>query len=251
MNKLLLIVCLFSFCFVVQAKKAKRFVLNCATDDFAPYSYIKKSKGKTKLVGVEVDLFYEALKRLGIEGTLKVLPWKRMMYEVKEGSIDCMFAAFWTPERKEFMNFTHVPFHVSRLVIYVNKKNPFKFTDIKDFHGKSFALPNGFKTSLQFDSLIKAKKVNVREVRLMENALKMLNKGRVDAVISNNLVAQEIINSSKLTNIIGLPKPLTANSGFLGFSKKGKGAHLAPDFDAVLFDIFSDGTYSRFLKDQK
>lgn len=246
--RLIFLSILLSFCVNLHAKVKKEKYLNCATDNFPPYSYLKKGKGKKKLIGIEVDLFKEALRRLGLKGKLKILPWQRMMFEMKEGLIDCMFAAFWTPQRSGFMNFTHVPFHVSTLGIYINKDKKFKFTGISDLVGKNFALPIGFKTSPKFDALVKTKKVNVKEVKLMDNAFQMVNLKRVDAVISNTLVAQGVIKKFKLKNVYQFPKPLTANSAFLTFSKKGKFPNLAPDFDAVLFDILADGTYLKMMK---
>src|SRR5690606_40609452 len=65
---------------------------------------------------------------------------------MRAGMLDCMFAAFVTPERLGYMNFTRVPLHVSRLALYTHRTTTFSFERIEDLPGKRIATLRDFRT---------------------------------------------------------------------------------------------------------
>lgn len=217
--------------------------LECLTNVFAPFGFVKDGKP----TGIEVDLLQEIGKRLNIEIKLQVQPWKRIIHLMQKGKTDCMFAAFLTEERLEFMDYTHVPFHISSLTIFVQEGKEFPFKTISDLKGKTIGLIRGFKTTQSFDQE-KGKTFKVYEVNNMESNFQMLAKGSLDAVVVNNYVGIETMRKIGIANIHQLPVPISAKPAFLTFSKDRNLKHLVPQFDKVIFDILADGTYQKIFK---
>lgn len=55
-----------------------------------------------ELVGFDVDLAKEAMKRLGVELKLQAIDWNAKEQELNTGNIDCIWNGFTiTPERME------------------------------------------------------------------------------------------------------------------------------------------------------
>ena len=132
--------------------------LKCATNDFPPFGFEKEIQGQKAPAGVEVEIFNLICKELNLTCSLELLPWKRMINQVKRGEIDCMFAAFKTEKRETFMEYTSVPFHVSNLTFFIGKSDKsFKFSKLKDLKGKNICLVRGFTTTPEFDKLAKQK----------------------------------------------------------------------------------------------
>lgn len=218
--------------------------LNCATNEFAPFGF--EEAGVVK--GIEVEILQEIGKRLNINISVKMLPWKRMLSGMQEGKLDCIFAAFKTEERQGYMDYCNVPIHVSSLVFYVHQDNPIPFNKLEDLKGHSVGLVRGFKTSPGFDEAVKKKWFTIKEANDFEQIFRILNTKRFDTVLVNRHVGDYVLKKLGLPNIVALPTPLTTTSAYITFSKKKNLAFLIPKFDPVLFEILADGTYRKIFE---
>lgn len=218
--------------------------LKCGTNEFAPFGFIENGK----LKGVEVELFHEIGKRLGIKTKLNLFPWSRMLAMVKQGELDCMIAAFKTEERMTYMDYTNVPFHVSSLVFYVHQDRQFFFSNLEDLKGRNIGLITGFKTSAEFDEALKKQWFTVTPVNDFKQNFEKLAAKRVDMVLVNRHVGAHLLKKLNFSSITALSVPLTAQSAYLTFSKRSEVAFLIPKFDMVLFEILTDGTYQRVFE---
>ena len=176
------------------------------------------------------------------------MAWNRMIKQMQSGKIDCMFAAFRTDERLEFMDYTSVPIQVSSLFLFVNSEKKFPFKTIDDLKGKVIGLVRGFSTNKEFDAAKKNGLFKVDEVETFDQNFGKLAKKRIDAVLVNKHVGSEAIKRLGLSNIEPLDRPLTAVSAYLTFAKKRRLKNLVPMFDYVLFDLLTDGTYEKIFK---
>lgn len=219
-------------------------LLHCATNQFAPYGF----KENGQLRGIEVDIMQEIAKRLNFKLKLTMLPWKKMITHMKKGKNDCMFAAFKTAERMEFMDYTNVPIHVSTLVFYVHKDRVFQYQGMEDLKGLTIGLVRGFATSPDFDTARGKKWFTVEEANGVEQNFKKLSKQKINAVLFNHHVGAHTLNTLNIKNVIPLSVPLTATSAYVTFSKKRNLAQLVPKFDATLFNIMADGTYKKIFE---
>jgi len=217
--------------------------ITCGTNIFAPYSF----KENNNLTGIDVDVIKEIGERIGIKIILQSHPWKRLLKKIKDGDLDCVFSAFKTPERLEYMSYTNVPIHVSPLMLYTSKKKQINIHNIDDLNGMRIALIRGFKLSNELDNAIKKDTFQTIIVTEIEQTFKMLQAQRVDAVIYNHHVGAYYIKKFNLTNITHTNKPIAVSSAYITFPKKSKLAHLIPKFDEALFDILADGSYKNIM----
>lgn len=228
---------------------SKEKIFKCGTDGFIPYTiYNEKTK---KLTGPEADMLFEMAKRAGIKTKLNYYPWKRLLASTKDGDLDCMFAAFKTPEREEFANFMSVPFHVSTLSVFVHKKSKFEFSKLEDLFKVKVGIVRGFSTNKEFDAAVKEGKIKVEELTSHEQLFKMIDKNRLESTVINHDVGMSIIKKFKLKDVRALPTPLSSNSAYLIVSKKSEYSHLINTFNSILFEMMVDGTVHKLYKKHK
>lgn len=219
--------------------------LRCGTTEFAPYTFKKGDK----IVGIEVDFLQEIAKRLNIKISLELRPWARLLKESEEGKFDCLYAPFKTEDRVKYLDFTRMPLHVTSLVFYMHRERPVEFSTIRDLEGLKISLLRGFKTSPEFDDARAVNSFRVVDSKSVEQSFLQLDAGRVDLVLYNHHVGAFTLKKMGLKDIVASSAPLTSNPSYLAFSKKNNHAHLIPKFDAVIFEILSDGTYQKILKE--
>jgi len=249
-------VCLLALSLVIPQTifaQKKKMLLKCGTNTFAPFGFKKNGK----MQGIEVELMQEVARRLGIEIQINLFKWATLLESMRFGTLDCMFAAFKTEDREKFMHYTNVPVHISSLVFYVHKDKPMPFKgDINDLKNKRIGIVQGFKNPYIFEKGERRQLYQVFRLRDLEINFKILQKHCIDAILVNRHVGEYTLGQLNMEKIYPLPVPLTATPAYITFSKfvettdkalvKDLG-YLVPQFDAVLFEIFTDGTYQRIF----
>ena len=218
--------------------------LKCATSgNFSPLNFMQDKR----LVGIDVDQFKQATQRLNLAVDLIVLPFTRILIQMEEGALDCMFAAFKTPDREVYMDFSSVPIHVSSLVFFEKEGSNITFNSLEDIKGLTVGLVRGFKTSAEFDDAVDQGLFKVEFVSDIEQNFQKLSFGRLDLVLVNGHVGGNILKRLNLANISPLPNPLIAQPAYLTFSKKSDLSHLVPLFDHELTKAKQDGSYQKII----
>ena len=220
--------------------------LKCATNDFPPFGFEKEIQGQKAPAGVEVEIFNLICKELNLTCSLELLPWKRMINQVKRGEIDCMFAAFKTEKREAFMEYTSVPFHVSNLTFFIGKSDKsFKFSKLNDLKGKNICLVRGFTTTPEFDKLAKQGLFEISHLDDFDQCFKMLSKGKVDTTLVNQEVGFTIMKKLKINNVHPFKNPLYSKPAYLTFTKKKKFGQIPSQFGQKIFQILKSGQYKK------
>lgn len=223
--------------------------ISCGTNEFPPFGYAAPDGGAQ---GIEVDVMHEVGRRLGIHIDITILPWPRMLSMMRTGQLDCMFAAFYTEERNEYMQFTRVPLHVSRLAVYVHKESDVSFARLEDLRGLRLGMIRDFRTVPALDALLDegdfATLVTAASFRAL---FEMLAVQRIDAVIVNHTVAKHVLAALPDSPVIELPNALSANSAFVSFTRAKSFDSLVPKIDYALFEIIADGTYARYFSRER
>ena len=219
--------------------------LTCAaTGAFPPLHYIEDNT----LVGMDVDLFNLAAKNLKLEVNIVTLPLVRILRNMEEGSLDCMFGAFKTPERERYMDFTSAPIHVSSLVFFERINNKITFNSLKDLNGLIVGLVRGFKTSETFDNALNQGLFKVEFVNDFEQNFRKLSYGRLDLVLVNRYVGGHILKVHNIKSVQPLPKPLIEQPAYLTFSKKRQLKKLVPLFDAEFSKAMKNGQFQKITQ---
>lgn len=218
--------------------------LRCGTNEFPPFGYRHNDEAK----GVEVDLAMEIGRRLGIDVTVDIYPWPRLLKMVESGQLDCMFAAFYTPEREAYMTFTRMPVHVSRLALYTRRDNTFEFDQLADLKGKRVGILRDFKTVPVLDERLDGDFAETTYGKDFNHLFDLLLARRIDVVIVNDHVAEQIIKTRGLDSVVELPYALSSNSAFITFSKAKNYSHLIPKVEFALFEMMAEGLYRELFE---
>lgn len=219
--------------------------LTCGTNEFPPFTYADE---KGNAAGIEVEVMHEVARRLGLTIDITILPWPRMLAMMRSGELDCMFAAFHTEERASYMQFTQIPIHVSRLAIYTHRAGAFPLTRLEDLRGRRIGLIRDFQTVPALDDALAGG--DFAEVIIgtsFRQLFDQLAARRIDVVIVNHHVAENILAESGADEIIELPHALSSNSAFVTFTRKRSFDTLIPKINYALFEIIADGTYARLF----
>lgn len=101
--------------------------------DESPIGYVNE---QGEIVGFEVDLAREAIKRVGSTAEFKIIHWNDKEVELNSGKIDMIWNGMdITPERKEIMLFSK-PYMNNFMLILVNEGNPLGIYSEIDFKDK-------------------------------------------------------------------------------------------------------------------
>jgi len=133
-------------------------------------------------------LYWEVVKAVfestGIEVKTEVLPWKRAVYHLKKGRADVLVGDYYSKE-KDGREFLYPNWHlaVEEPMIIVFKKGmegDWDANKINSLNGKTVGWIRGY----DFDkTLLKNIRVDKHEISKLKSALRMLEKGRLTALI--------------------------------------------------------------------
>jgi polar amino acid transport system substrate-binding protein len=88
--------------FVLRPASADQFHL--VSSEYPPYAYAKDGQ----VVGIAVEIVRETFRRLGHDVSIKLYPWPHALNNTKTGKADAIFTAYDTPERRQFLDYSHV-----------------------------------------------------------------------------------------------------------------------------------------------
>ncbi|WP_290329880.1 substrate-binding periplasmic protein [Vibrio tapetis] len=217
--------------------------LTCYSTVFSPF--VIEDNGEIK--GIDVDVIKEVGRRLHLDISFALKPWKRLEQDVKDGTVSCVAAYFRTEERREYMDFTNVPLHITSYTLFTNKAEVKAFKTFKDLKGWAIGVNRGFKTTPEFESAMSHGLITKHDVKSDEQSVKMVSSNRLDAMLTNYHVGLYNIKKLGASDVRPLLPSIRSTPAYLVFSKKQNLAHLVPKFDEVLFSVIQDGTYQRIV----
>ena len=166
-------------------------------DDFAPISF-RDERGE--LVGFDVDLAKEAVKRLGVKAEFKPIGWKDKESEIISGNVDMIWNGLdITEERKEYMIFSK-PYMEDRQIILVRADSNLRIHSEYDIEGKVV----GTQISSTSDDYINRNaelRNSLKEYRVYEKfneTVEALKNKEIDVVVCDELVARYEMNKMNL-----------------------------------------------------
>lgn len=200
---------------------AERPLKLCTHLGFEPY-VIKKGKD---LSGIDIDIVVALLKQAKQPAKINVYPWKRLLHAIEAGKCDGGFSLFDTEDRREYADYLFtVPVHYSTFSIFVKKGKEFTFSRISDFFGKKIAHNRGFALTVGLEQAISDGRIHRFEFDDVKDALKMLETGKIDAVLDNDARFRYYLKKRNKFNVIkSLSVPfLPHQPAFLVLSRNAK-----------------------------
>ncbi|MBZ5202181.1 amino acid ABC transporter substrate-binding protein [Planomicrobium chinense] len=189
-----------------------------------------------KLTGFDVEIAQEVGKRIGVEVEFLETQWDAMFAGLDSGRFDMVANQVGiNPEREESYDFSD-PYITSTAVLVVAKDNE-EIKSFEDLEGKLSAqslTSNYAETARSFGAEIEG-------VEGFNQAIELLNSGRVDATVNDNLTVLDFLKQRPDANIEIVDEASDAAKSALLF-RKGSGA-IIEEANTALAEMIEDGTY--------
>ena len=209
--------------------------LTVAVADWPPYTFEENGK----LTGIIVETIIELCKRNGFEADIHLVPWKRALKEMEEGSSGAIAAPIYTEERAKFLYYPSEPINIEKTVFLGLKESGIKVSKLDDLKDKSIGLVRGYKFTPEFDNHPGIKKVECDDDKQL---VKILGAKRIEFAIGEEAALKYLSKQAGIQ--VETAQVLTETKGFLGLSKKAlgeKGKELAEKFSKTLQDLNKEG----------
>ena len=233
MKKILLFI--FMLIFLVGCGKNEDELIMVTEAGFAPYEYYDNGE----IVGVDVDIAEEIAKEMGKKLVVKDVAFDSIINEVKTGKADLGAAGIsYSEERAEEVDFS-INYSVSKQVVIVKENS--SITNTKDISNKKIAVQLGSIADTYVTSNYKNAEI-VRQKKYLA-AIEDLKSDKVDAVVMDELPANEILDSN--TGLKILDGSLTDDS--YGMIVRKGNSELLNVINKVLSRLKEEGKIEEFV----
>lgn len=235
----------FSFAISAQAESLK-----VGWEPWEPYQY-ENSQGK--LTGLDIDLIRAILEGSKLNHEFVKRPWKRLLSEVKSGSIHIAPGASKTAEREAYANFS-LPYRNEQIVLLVNadKKSAFNgLTNLRDFvaKGHSVGVVREYYYGDEYKEMSKDStyKGNFKEVSDDNKNIQKLLENRIDAIMIDPVAAGVLIKKNEWQGKFHSPFTVYSDDIFMMFSKQSVSQETIDTINATLDSMKQDGSHQAIL----
>lgn len=170
-------------------------------------------------LGIMGDIVTKAADRAGINIDLRPsIPWKRILFNLRNGNLDIIAGALKTQQReKQFMFSSAV--HHAELRIFVRNDLSFDYQQLSDLEGKHGAKVRGMSLGQEADEYAFNHLV-IDDAPSPKSLFQMVASGRLDYGIFYWSTGLKEVKKRNLTNIIDiLPTPVSKEGLYIAFSK--------------------------------
>ena len=229
--------------------KEKKKIVVATESEFAPFEFKSLVNGKDTLVGADIELAKAIGKKLGVKVEFSVMSFDNVLASVQSGKADIAIAGISvTDERKKVYDFSD-SYYTSNQAIILKKDS--KIKKLSQLEGKKVGVQEGTTGDLissgdKFGDGKKAKVLvkgaKVKRFKKGVDAVMDLKNGSVDAVVIDELTANEFVkkNAKKLKIVID-----SAGSEYYCIAlTKGNTAY-KEEVNKQIKAIKEDGTYDK------
>lgn len=218
-------------------------VLRVGTEGtYAPFSF--HDPGTGQLEGYDVDVARAVGDKLGVKVEFVETPWDSIFAALEAGRFDVVANQVTiTPERQAKYDMSE-PYSVGEGVI-VTRADDTSITSLADLKGKTAAQ----SMTSNWAKVARDAGANVEAVEGFTQAIKLLNQGRVQAVVNDSIAVYAYLAETGDTSVkIAAQTGEKSNQGFAARKNSG----LLPDLNTALQALRDDGTLAnisqRYLK---
>ncbi|MGG2067387.1 ABC transporter substrate-binding protein [Bacillus sp. S14(2024)] len=203
---------------------------------YKPFNY----KENGKLVGFDVEIGEALAKKMNMKAVPVTNPWETLIQGLQAKKYDVILGSMAiTEDRLKAVNFTN-PYYRSGAQIFVSKTNT-SISSAEDLKGKKV----GVVKASTFKTLVAKQTNQITEYDSDITALMDLEPGRVDAVVTDQMVGLRMMKEGK-SNIKDVGKPLSLDEMAIAVRKDDK--ELMQKLNKALDEIIQDGTYEKISK---
>lgn len=209
----------------------------------SPPAKMLDSNGKPS--GIDTEFVEELARRLGLHVDYNIVPFKRGLLMLKQGSADLMTGVLMREEREEYLYFLQPAYRRnSDKVFYVRKGEEDLILSRQDLQKRTVATVLGARYYPDFDA---DEKINKVKVNNPDAVFAILAAGRVDAAISWELSGDFRLARLGLTDQIGKAKYAYREEQdvFLALSKNSPLAPMLLQVEAEMKKMLREGVYEQ------
>lgn len=210
--------------------------------EFAPMGYIDEHDN---VVGFDIDVAAEVCARLGKDIVLVpyvIEDWDTKENLLKDGTIDCIWNGLsFSPDRFASMRLS-TPYMNNDMVLVVRADSGIMVKEQLD--GKKLGIQAGSTAAEALDEKSEFKSIlaAVKSYATNDEALKELEKGDLDAVLLDQVVADWYITVNE-ADLVCLEESLLHEEYAIGFRKDDDA--LAEEVEKKLMEMVKDGTLAK------
>jgi len=221
---------------------AQENLLPIVYEDYPPYEYRENGKDK----GMNLDLISEAFRRMGKTPLFEPRPWKRALFELKNGDILALSSGFRTPRREKIIFFPDEPLAMETNVVVVPADSELTVTCLADLQGLRVGIVRDYIYGHGIDEM---KGFHRIEANSSHQLVRMLANRRMDAAVGNKAVLRHIAKKNGMLEHIRFTYEIGCDPLYLMFSRsRGEEAKiLARDFGVAIREMHQDGTFKAII----
>jgi ABC-type amino acid transport substrate-binding protein len=195
----------------------KRITLTVVMEVVGYFPFYFTENGDTKGFSVEVLDYVEAHSKYDFEYI--VLPWPRALYLVAEGQVDIILTRFKTSKREKIYHFIEPAYGNEINQLYTLMDNKFEYSG--QLHGLtpySIGTVRKYSYGQYFDQASYLNKLPALTEGVL---LKLLLSGRIDMIISNPLIFNQLILKENISAKVKVLDPyISITSVYMALTKK-------------------------------
>lgn len=199
------------FCGQLLARDKPGDLIQVRTIEVSPYGM----KHGSKLSGIYYDLANVLIEEAGLKSNHRIYPYARIVNELKTGKTD-LTIMFKYQELQDYVSYI-APLPTLVNVVIGLKGN--KFSAISDLEGKTLGYLRGARLSEEIDQNSKIHKYPTKD---FSQSIKMLNRGRVDAIIGPMAPILSAAEAMGTADKLDEPLFVSQRTPWLQMSKKSK-----------------------------
>lgn len=188
------------------------------------------------------EIVTELLRRTHQKGTIEFVPWKRAIYLSTHLSRSAIFPLTRSPERETQYRWLARLYHEHFLFMSL-KGRQFDVTQPALGRQRRIGILRG---SLMIKALRESGYSNIVEAATIDESLRFLRRGIVDAVFGDRAIYRASLDNSELGNFL-MSEPMRTTTTWLGGSLDFSQADVA-QFQKAMKEMTDDGSYAQILK---
>ena len=223
---------------ISQSAMAEGVKLRIVTQDFPPYA----ERVDGKVTGIATEIVLMVCHKMQAHCDIKLLPWRRAILELRQGSAHAGFVMGITPERKQWLHFSEPIFH-SEYGFFSRIDSGFRYQQPSDLEGYTIAVYGPSSTSHSLEKLVgKVKQATIVIRPDDRDGFRQLPRGRVDAVYSNYHVGLRMISRSAINGVHYAGKHRDIEY-VVGFSKRVVSPDVVAAFNRAYEELDAEGAF--------
>lgn len=215
-------------------------------DEWPPYQIVENNH----VAGFSTRIVEAVFERMKVRiKSIKAYPWKRAAVMIEKGKADALFSANFTQERAEFAHYPDEMIVSSPWVMWIRKKDDYKFESFEDLLGKKIGLVRGYSYTPDLWDFVEKHSL-YEEVTNDEQNFRKLSMGRVDFITAELGNGLHIIKKLSINNVMPLKNnPVKSDGLYIIFNKKNIPRSFVDKFSDELKKLKRESLY-KYLYDE-